>query len=76
MLLEFAQQYEKLTDEEKSDLAQTAKSSHREYVQEMMGRVREPVRPRIRIDLSHKDSEGQGPRRTDPRCDGSYRTSK
>jgi hypothetical protein len=50
--IEFAQQYEKLTDEEKSDLAQTAKSSHREYVQEMMGRVREPGRPRIRIDLT------------------------
>jgi hypothetical protein len=59
VLLEFAQQYEKLTDEEKSDLAQTAESAHREYVQEMMRRVTEPKRPRIRIDLSSGDSEGE-----------------
>lgn len=59
MLLEFAQQYAKLTDEEKSDLAQAAKSVHTAYVQQMMKRVREPGRPRIRIDLSHEDSEGE-----------------
>jgi hypothetical protein len=59
MVLEFARQYEKLTDEEKSELIETAKSAHREYVQEMIKRVREPGKPRIRIELSHKDSEGE-----------------
>jgi hypothetical protein len=59
IILEFAHQYEKLNDEQKSDLIETAKSAHDEYVQEMMKRVREPGKPRMRIELSHKDSEGQ-----------------
>ncbi len=59
VVLEFAHQYEKLNDEQKSQLIETAKSAHREYVQEMMKRVIEPGKPRIRIELSHKDSEGQ-----------------
>jgi hypothetical protein len=42
MVLEFAQQYEKLTDEEKSELIETAKSAHKEYVQKMIKRVKEP----------------------------------
>jgi pyruvate-formate lyase-activating enzyme len=56
-LLEFAQQYENLTDEQKSDLIKTAKSAHKEYVQEMMRRVREPGRPRIQIELSGEVKE-------------------
>jgi len=59
IILEFARQYEKLNDEEKSELFETAKSAHDEYVQEMMKRVREPGKPRMRIELSHKDSEGE-----------------
>ena len=58
-LVEFAHQYEKLTDEQKSELIDTAKSIHREYVQEMMKRVREHGKPRMRIELSHRDSEGE-----------------
>jgi len=58
-VVEFAELYENLTDEQKSELIETAKSTHREYVQEMMKRVREPGKPRMRIELSHKDSEGQ-----------------
>ena len=59
IILEFAHQYEKLNDEQKSQLIETAKSAHYEYVQEMMKRVREPGKPRIRIEMSHKDSEGE-----------------
>ncbi len=59
IILEFAYQYENLTDEQKSELIDTAKLIHREYVQEMMKRVREPGKPRMRIELSHKDSEGE-----------------
>jgi hypothetical protein len=59
MILEFARQYEKLNDEEKSEFLKTAKSAHEEYVQEMMKRVREPVKPRIRMELSHKDLQGE-----------------
>jgi hypothetical protein len=58
-VVEFAELYENLTDEQKSELIDTAKSIHREYVQEMMKRVRETAKPRMRIELSHKDSEGQ-----------------
>jgi hypothetical protein len=58
-VVEFAELYENLTDEQKSELIDTAKSIHREYVQQMMKRVREPRKQRIRIELSHKDSEGQ-----------------
>lgn len=58
-LVEFTEVYEKLTEEQKSELIDTAKSIHREYVQEMMKRVREPAKPRMQIDLSHKDSEGE-----------------
>ena len=58
-VVEFAELYEDLTDEQKSELIDTAKSIHREYVQQMIKRVREPGKPRIRIELSHKDSEGQ-----------------
>jgi hypothetical protein len=58
-VVEFAELYENLTDEQKSELMDTAKSIHKEYVQEMMKRVREPGKPRMRIELSHKDSEGQ-----------------
>ena len=58
-ILEFTQQYEKLTDEEKTDLIKTAKSAHRVYVQEMMKRIREAGKPTIRIELSHKESEGE-----------------
>jgi hypothetical protein len=58
-VVEFAELYENLTDEQKSELMDTAKSIHREYVQQMMKRVREPGKTRIRIELSHKDSEGQ-----------------
>jgi GMP synthase PP-ATPase subunit len=57
-ILEFAQQYEKLNDEQKSELIKTAKSAHREYVQEMMKRVREPG-PRIQIELSGEVKEEQ-----------------
>ena len=56
IILEFARQYEKLNDEEKSELFETAKSAHDKYVQEMMKRVREPGKPRIRIEMSHKDN--------------------
>jgi hypothetical protein len=35
MVLEFAQQYEKLTDEEKSELIETAKSAHKEYCRKL-----------------------------------------
>ena len=52
ILLEFTQQYEKLTDEEKSDFTHTAKTAYREYVQEMMKRVREPRKPTIRIECT------------------------
>jgi len=58
-VVEFAELYEDLTDEQKSELIDTAKSVHKEYVQQMIKRVREPGKPRIRIELSHKDSEGQ-----------------
>ena len=58
-VVEFAELYENLTDEQKSELTDTAKSIHREYVQQIIKRVREPAKPRIRIELSHKDSEGQ-----------------
>ena len=58
-VVEFAELYENLTDEQKSELTDTAKSIHREYVQQMIKRVREPGKPKIRIELSHKDSEGQ-----------------
>jgi hypothetical protein len=58
VVLEFARQYEKLNDEQKRKLIETAKSAHDEYVQEMMKRVIEPGKPSIQIELSHKDSEG------------------
>ena len=58
-VVEFAELYENLTDEQKSELIDTAKSIHREYVQEMVKRVREPGKPRMRIEMSHKDSEGE-----------------
>jgi hypothetical protein len=57
MVLEFAQQYEKLTDEQKSDLLKIAKSAYREYVQEMLKRVKEPGKLRMRIELLHNDLE-------------------
>ena len=59
IILEFARQYEKLNDEEKSELFETAKSAHDKYVQEMMKRVREPGKPRIRIELSGEVKEEQ-----------------
>lgn len=58
-LVEFAEGYEKLTEEQKSELIDTAKSIHRGYVQEMVKRVRDPGKPRMRIELSHKGSEGE-----------------
>ena len=58
-VVEFAELYENLTDEERGDLAQTAKLAHREYVQQMMKRLREPGKQRMQIELSHKDSEGE-----------------
>ena len=58
-VVEFAELCENLTDEQKSELIDTAKSVHKEYVQQMIKRVREPGKPRIRIELSHKDSEGE-----------------
>jgi biopolymer transport protein ExbD len=41
IILDCARQYEKLNDEEKSELIETAKSAHYEYVQHIMKRVRE-----------------------------------
>jgi hypothetical protein len=59
MVLEFALQYEKLTDEQKSDLLKIAKSAYREYVQEMLKRVKEPGKLRMQIELLHNDLEGK-----------------
>jgi uncharacterized protein YqgV (UPF0045/DUF77 family) len=56
MVLEFVQQYEKLTDEEKSKLLETAKSAHSNYVQEMIKRVKETEEPKITFEISAKDS--------------------
>jgi hypothetical protein len=50
-VLEFTQQYEKLTDEEKADLIGTAKSAHKEYVQKMIKKVKERKKRRIDIEL-------------------------
>jgi hypothetical protein len=57
--LEFAQQYEKLTDEEKSELIETAKSAHREHMQEMLKRVKEPRKHMIEIELSNSGPEAE-----------------
>jgi len=59
VVLGFARQYEKLNDEQKSELIKTAKSAHREYVQQMMKRVSEPGKPRIQIELSGEVKEEQ-----------------
>ena len=55
-VVEFVELYENLTDEQKTDLIKTAKSAHKEYVREMMKRVREPGKPRMRIEI-RTDSE-------------------
>jgi hypothetical protein len=59
VVLEFAQQYENLTDEEKSELIEIAKSAHKEYVQKIIKRVKQPRKRMMEIELSNSGPKGE-----------------
>lgn len=59
IILEFTQQYEKLTDEEKVDLIKTAKSAHSEYVQKIVERAKDPKKRKIEIEIGGDPSKGE-----------------